>query len=102
MESNSIPILFPMDPTEFWIQIRTIVHEEMIQLSKSKVTKSLMSTPGLTQKPLYKISELCLLFNITRPTIYEWIKDGKLRPVKIRSRVFFLGIDIQELLKSKS
>jgi hypothetical protein len=29
MESNpSVPMLFPIEPAEFWAQIRQIVHEE--------------------------------------------------------------------------
>ncbi|WP_367115549.1 helix-turn-helix domain-containing protein [Chitinophaga sp. CB10] len=32
-------------------------------------------------------------------TIYDWIKHGKLKPYKIRSRVYFLWNDIQQLLQ---
>ncbi|MBX2924668.1 MAG: helix-turn-helix domain-containing protein [Chitinophagaceae bacterium] len=52
-------------------------------------------------KPLYKMDEVCQLFNITPPTIYNWIKHGKLKPKKVRSRVYFLWNDIQELLQEK-
>ena len=34
------------------------------------------------------------------PTIYDWIKHGKLKRVKIRSRVYFLGSDIRQLMCS--
>jgi len=44
------------------------------------------------------MDEVCEIFSITPPTIYDWIKHGKLKPKKIRSRVFFLWNDIQELL----
>lgn len=93
-------MLFPFDPDEFWTQIRQIIREEVVKTQKDKpAASSLMTTPGLTQKPLYKISEICCLFNVSRPTIYDWVKHGKLRRVKIRSRVYFLGTDIQQLLQ---
>jgi excisionase family DNA binding protein len=53
---------------------------------------------GLTYKPLYKIAEVCALFHVSKPTIYDWIKHEKLKPYKIRSRVYFLWQDIQQLL----
>lgn len=101
MENNpTVPMLFPYEPGEFWTQIRQIIHEEVVQTQKTKLPESdIMVTPGLTQKPLYKIAEICKLFNVSRTTIYEWVKHGKLRRVKIRSRVYFLGNDIQQLLQ---
>lgn len=99
MENSSLPILFPLEPDQFWAELRRIIHEEMASAQKAPAAGSLMDTPGLTQKPLYKMSELCSLFRVSRPTVYEWIKAGKLRPVKIRSRVYFLGADILRLLQ---
>jgi excisionase family DNA binding protein len=49
-----------------------------------------VKTQGLTHKPLFKIVDVSSLFNVSRPTIHEWIKDGKLKPYKIRRRIFFL------------
>jgi len=102
MENNSlVPMLFPFEPAEFWSQIRQIIREEVNKVNTEKLPdSSLLNTPGLTQKPLYKINEICSLFNVSKPTIYDWVKHGKLRRVKIRSRVYFLGNDIQQLLQS--
>jgi excisionase family DNA binding protein len=95
------PMLFPYEPDHFWQQIRLIVREEITRMEKGKpATSSTFETPGLTQKPLYKITELCDLFQVTKPTIYDWIKHGKLKPLKIRSRVFFLWQDVQQLLRA--
>lgn len=99
MKYNShVPMLIPYEPEEFWDKIRLIVREEIKQQVGRPADKSLLDTPGLKQKPLFKVNELCALFQISRPTLYEWIKDGKLKPVKIRSRVFFLGADVRQLL----
>jgi excisionase family DNA binding protein len=101
MDNNStVPILFPYEPSKFWARIRQIIHEEVAQTQKTKLHESdIMITPGLTQKPLYKITEICKLFNVSRTTVYEWIKQGKLRRVKIGSRVYFLGDEVKQLLQ---
>jgi excisionase family DNA binding protein len=102
MEKNvSVPILIPLEPEEFWHQIRVIIREEVSKSKKEQpVSTPLIETPGLTEKPLYKIQEICSLFRITKPTIYDWIKHGKLKRVKIRSRVYFLGSDIRQLMQT--
>lgn len=92
------PMLFPYEPEQFWQSIRLIIREEVTKAEKPKPDSPNYQTPGLTYKPLYKIAEVCTLFNVTKPTIYDWIKHGKLKPFKIRSRVFFLWQDIQQLL----
>lgn len=99
---NSVtPILFPYQPEQYWQSLRQIIREEMTKAEKEKPSISAFETPGMTYKPLYKIAEVCELFHITKPTIYEWVKHGKLKPLKIRSRVFFLWQDIQQLLKAE-
>ncbi len=102
MEKNAaVPILIPFDPEDFWTQIRSIIREEVSRNQiQQPVIASIMETPGLTEKPLYKIQEICSLFKVTKPTIYDWIKHGKLKRVKIRSRVYFLGNDIKQLIQA--
>jgi excisionase family DNA binding protein len=92
------PMLFPYDPAQYWQQIRQIIREEVSSIEKEKPAGPVYETPGLTYKPLFKISELCGLFQVTKPTIYDWIKHGKLKPFKIRSRVYFLWQDVQQLM----
>jgi len=93
-------MLFPYDPADYWKQLRELIREEIKQLESRNNSIHKFHTPGLEYKPLYKISEICEMFQVTKPTIYDWIKHGKLKPFKIRSRVFFLHNDIQELLQS--
>lgn len=92
------PILFPFEPEQFWQSMRQIVREEVTGAEKRRHVFPSFETPGLSYKPLYKIAEVCSLFHVTKPTIYDWVKHGKLKPYKIRSRVFFLWQDIQQLL----
>jgi excisionase family DNA binding protein len=98
-DKNITPILFPYQPEEYLQQIRQIIREEINKLGQLKPVSISYDIPGLTYKPLYKIAEVCVLFHITKPTIYDWIKHGKLKPYKIRSRVYFLWQDIQQLLQ---
>jgi len=92
------PLLFPYEPEQFWQSIRQIIREEVSQAAGQRSAPPVYETPGLTYKPLYKIAEVCTLLHVTKPTIYDWIRHGKLKPYKIRSRVYFLWQDIQQLV----
>lgn len=99
VEKGNIPVLFPYDPEIYWEKLRQVIKEEILKVTTPiKALSPIYDTPGLTYKPLYKIAEVCTLFQVTKPTIYDWIKLGKLKPFKIRSRVYFLWQDIQQLL----
>ena len=98
---KSTPMLFPVEPDQFLQLVRSIVKEELERFASRQVAGN-YKVAGLTYKPLYKMDEVCEMFSITPPTIYDWIKHGKLKPKKVRSRVFFLWNDIQELLYERS
>lgn len=93
--------MIPYERSEFWSQIREIIREEVSKSSDKKmISTTPTETPRLREKPLYEMQEICTLFKITKPTIYDWIRHGKLRRVKIRSRVYFLGSEIKELMQT--
>lgn len=98
--SIATPILIPYDLEEFWMSLRRIIREEIANAQATFKPAPTLEVPGMTYKPLFKMSEICAIFEISKPTAYEWIKDGKLKPYKIRSRVYFLWQDIQQLLGS--
>lgn len=95
------PMLFPYAPEEFWTTMRTLIREEIHRNISQPPERVSLETPGLTEKPLYKIAEVCAIFQVSRPTIYDWVKHGKLKPVKIRSRVFFLSQDVLALMRTE-
>ena len=97
-ENAVTPMLFPFDPDQYWQRIRLIIREEVTNVERSKPAQPIYETPGLTYKPLFKLAEVCKLFQVTKPTIYQWIRHGRLKRYKIESRVFFLWNDIQKLL----
>ncbi|MEO6719998.1 MAG: hypothetical protein ABIN67_06510 [Ferruginibacter sp.] len=43
------------------------------------------------------MQEIYSLFKNTKPTVYTWIEDGKLKRVKIRPSVYFPGSDVRQL-----
>ena len=92
------PMLFPYEPNQFWKQIRSIIREEIQNTTEKDTSTNTFETKGLTYKPLLKISEVCSFFQVSRPTIYDWIKHNKLKPYRIRRSVYFLWNDIQQLL----
>lgn len=92
------PILFPMSPEDYWQKFSQLVDERLSE--KLKQGSYLATPPGMTSRPLLSIKEVCDLFQITKPTIYEWTRHGKLKPYKVRARVYFLMADIEALLKS--
>lgn len=51
---------------------------------------------------LFTISKLIQLFNTTRPTLYSWIDNGDLIPIKIGGRVYFRQTDIEDMITRKS
>ncbi len=94
------PMLFPITPDDYWKKL-----EQIIDASHQQKTKpGYLSHPsnGFIAKPLLSIKEVCNLFQITKPTIYDWIKHQKLKPYKIRARVYFMMSDIESLLKQVS
>lgn len=101
MLNSPLPILIPYEPDAFWEEIRKIVHDELSKLDLSRPSVSSESEVlGLTYKPLYNMNEICKFFGISKQTVYDWTKNGILKPVKIQSRVYFLYQDVQLLLKS--
>lgn len=82
-EFAGTPMLFPYEPEDFWKQMRELIREEIKLIDKGKVPVE-HSVTGMSYKPLYKMEEVCAMFKITRPTIYDWIKHGKLKRYKIR------------------
>lgn len=85
-------VLIPMDAEMFWNKMRNLMEQVLIEREKASTVIS-DSSPQLL-----KVKEVCDLFQVSKPTIYDWIRKGQLKSVKIESRRFFLANDIQELI----
>jgi excisionase family DNA binding protein len=51
---------------------------------------------------LLKIDDLCKLFNVSKVTIFAWIKKGKLKATHVGTRLYFKTKDIDELIKNNT
>jgi predicted DNA-binding transcriptional regulator AlpA len=93
---NETPMLFPMTPGEFWKQIRTTIEEVV----NEKLNKQAASPPvsHLPEKALLKAAEVCAIFRVSKPTLYDWLKQNKLKSFKIKSRRYFSRIDIEAII----
>lgn len=49
---TAAPILFPIEPEQFWQMLRVLVREEVSQLDRQPVRTPTYDTPDLTYKPL--------------------------------------------------
>jgi excisionase family DNA binding protein len=94
------PFLFPIEPNDFFSRLKQVIDKSIND--KLQLTQVAVPQNGLTTKPLLSLKEVCELFQITKPTVYDWIEHEKLKPYKVRGRVFFLLSDIQMLIQSSA
>ena len=93
------PMLFPIAPTEFWKQIRTAIDEVVTEKLSQQIT--LQTNPHLPEKALLKATDVCKIFQVSRPTLYEWLKQKKLKSFKIKSRRYFSRTDIEAVINGQ-
>ncbi len=91
-------ILFPMEPKEFWQKLKLIVEQAVIEHNINVPLSNAVDRS--IQRPLLKAKEVCAMFKISKPTLYEWMKLGKLTSIKIGSRRFFHWEDVEHLIES--
>jgi len=91
-------MLFPIAPSEFWKQIKIIIEDAIAEkLSQQKISPT---NSHLPEKALLKASDVCAIFQVSKPTLYEWLKQKKLKSFKIKSRRYFNRADIDALINS--
>ena len=90
---ENVQMLVPMEPKAFWLQLKTIVEEVVMESRKEALVDKHV------ERPLLKATEVCEIFHISKPTIYEWLKQGKIKSVKIQSRRYFHWKDVEELIQ---
>ena len=94
---NEVPMLFPMAAGEFWKQIRDVIEEVV----NEKINQTFQPPPTdhLPDKALLKMSDVCALFQVSKPTMYDWLRQDKLRSFKVKSRRYFLKADIEAMIQ---
>ena len=96
---NETPMLFPITPGEFWKQIRITIEEVVTE----KLSQQTFSQPNshLPEKALLKATDVCEIFQVSKPTLYEWLKQNKLKSFKIKSRRYFSRTDIEAVIRGR-
>ena len=70
---NETPMLFPTTPSEFWKQIKIIIEDVIAEkLNQQKISPP---TSHLPEKALLKASDVCAIFQVSKPTLYKNIKN---------------------------
>lgn len=98
MAEQNQHILFPVTIDDFWRKMRKVVEEVVCAQLADRAAMDDCPT-----SKLLKMHEVCEMFQVSKPTIYDWIRRGQLRSIKIESRRFFLAGDIENMIsKSRS
>ena len=92
------PMLFPMSSVEFWKQMKSMMEEVVEEKLNASIRKDLPPS-HLPEKALLKATEVCQIFQVSKPTLYEWMKQDKLKSFKIKSRRYFSRADIEAVIK---
>lgn len=93
MESNqTMPILFPFDPNEFWKEMRLIIREE--------VSRTNAEQPSY-EEPLIKRKDMAKKLEISLVTLNDWVKRG-LPAHKQRGKVYFLYSEVVKYIRKNN
>ena len=94
---QNTPMLFPMAPDEFWKQVKATIEEVV----NEKINQPFQPPPTdhLPEKALLKMSDVCALIQVSKPTLYDWLRQDKLRSFKVKSRRYFLRSDIEAMIQ---
>lgn len=92
---TEFPMMVPMTQTEFWDKMKSVV-EKVVE---AKLTTTPIPATLIPEKALLKASEVCTIFQISKPTLYEWLKQNKIASFKIQSRRYFSRQDIEAIIR---
>ena len=94
------PMFFPIAPNDFLKQIRATIEEVVSE----KLNQANLQPPNnhLPEKAFLKINDVCAIFQVSKPTIYDWMKQDKIKSFKIKSRRYFLRTEIEAMMKDNN
>jgi excisionase family DNA binding protein len=76
-------------------ELRPLIQE--VKALKQELSE-LRGQLGHKAKELYTIEDLSRLFNVTKATIHNWVKEGKLVKYKTGARSLFKKDDVQKFI----
>jgi len=69
------------------------------ELRKFSENQSIMQHSESSKKLIFTVKELAEMFHVTSRTIYNWIEQGLLNLIKVKSKTYFTSAHVDEFLK---
>ena len=82
------------DPDDLLKAFRKIIKEELSETRKEDTTSE--------ETPYIKIDTVCKILQVSKPTVYQWVKKNIIKIYKVSSRTYFNKEEIIDFLKSQN
>jgi excisionase family DNA binding protein len=92
MQENNKP-LYSLTVGEF--------KELLGDLTSFKLDESIAQKTKKVDDQLIKIAKLCEILKVSRVTVFNWIKNGKIKAYHLNSRLYFKMKDVEDALNSR-
>lgn len=80
------------------IFLEQITADDLRQIVADEVKKALQAKPVPRQFTREEVAEM---LHVTLATIHNWVRAGRLHPVKVNGRVLFAEEDVKNLLNRR-
>lgn len=80
------------------IYLENITSDDLRSIIADEVRKALAEKPAPRQYTREQVAEMC---HITLATLHNWVRQGRLHPVKVNGRVLFSEQEITNLLNRR-
>ena len=80
------------------IYFENITADDLRQIIAQEVRAALAEKPALRQYTREQVADMC---HITLATLHNWVRQGRLHPVKVNGRVLFAEDEITNLLNKR-
>lgn len=92
---QELPMLFPIAPSEFLKKLKVMIEEAV----EAKMNQAPAISADLSAKTLLNTEEVCQIFRVTKPTVYKWMEQGRIKSFKVKSRRYFARSDIEIIIR---
>lgn len=80
------------------IFLEQITPEDLRSIIADEVRKAMAEKPAPRQYTREQVADMC---HITLATLHNWVRQGRLHPVKVNGRVLFAEEEINNLLSRR-
>lgn len=83
------------------LELKNILSDEREKVISRVIELFQNSAQSSNQEKLLTRQATCDYFNISKPCLHDWVKNGILRAVKVGGRVYFKQSDLDLLINKK-